>query len=99
MVQIVWYLNGLPSHVTLPFEYCTPILSGIQVFSIQMVTVYRSQLYLKKFRFQMLWPPLENLTFKTQELLSGFGMVFEKMVAIIEQLLISNFFLIKQAVL
>ena len=43
MVQNVLYLNDLPSHVTLPFEYWTPILSGIQmnqVFSIQMVTVY-----------------------------------------------------------
>ena len=35
MVQNVWYLNGLPSHVTLPFEYRKPILSSIQVFSIQ----------------------------------------------------------------
>ena len=30
MVQNVWYSNGLPSHVTLPFEYHTPIFSGIQ---------------------------------------------------------------------
>ena len=44
IVQNVWYLNGLPSHVTLPFEYRTPILSGIQMnpvfrcsVSIQMV--------------------------------------------------------------
>ena len=28
-----------PIHVTLPFEYQTPILSGIQVLGIQMVTV------------------------------------------------------------
>ena len=27
MVQNVRYLNGLPSHVTLPFEYQTPTLS------------------------------------------------------------------------
>ena len=39
MVQHVWYLNGSPSHMTLPFEYWTPTLSGIQVFSIQMITV------------------------------------------------------------
>ena len=31
MVQNVWYLNGLPSDLTLPFEYCTPIMSGIQM--------------------------------------------------------------------
>ena len=36
-VQNVWYSTGLPSHVTLPFEYLTPILSSIQVFGIQMV--------------------------------------------------------------
>ena len=43
MVQNVHYLNGLPSQVTLPFEYRTPILSSIQmnlVFGIQMVTVF-----------------------------------------------------------
>ena len=39
LVQNVCYSNGLSSHVTLPFEYRTPILSGIQVFGIQMVTV------------------------------------------------------------
>ena len=31
--------NGLQSHVTLPFEYRTPVLSGILVCGIQMVTV------------------------------------------------------------
>ena len=41
MVQNVWYLNGPPSYVTLPFEYRTPIL-----FGIQMVTVYLLSLYL-----------------------------------------------------
>ena len=35
MVQNVQYLNGPPSQVTLPFEYQTPILSGIK-----MVTVF-----------------------------------------------------------
>ena len=40
MVQNVQYLRGLPSHVTLPFEYWKPILSGIQVCSIQMVSVF-----------------------------------------------------------
>ena len=41
MVQNVWYSNGLPSHMTLPFEYRTPILSVNQVMGIQMVTVFR----------------------------------------------------------
>ena len=36
MVQNVRYLYG---HVTLPFEYQTPILCRIPVFGIQMVTV------------------------------------------------------------
>ena len=31
MVQNVRYSNGPPSHVTLPFEYRTPILSVIQM--------------------------------------------------------------------
>ena len=48
MVQNVRYLNGLPSHVTLPFEYLTPILSSIQVFGIQMVTVHYSFPEMKK---------------------------------------------------
>ena len=39
MVQNVRYSNSTPSQMTLPFEYPTPILSSIQVFSIQMVTV------------------------------------------------------------
>ena len=39
MVQNVQYSNGLPSHMTLLFEYQTPILSGIQMFGVQMVTV------------------------------------------------------------
>ena len=45
MVQNVRYSNGPPSHMTLPFEYRTPVLSSIQVFSIQMVTVVRSPMY------------------------------------------------------
>ena len=40
MVLNVWYLNGPPSHVNLLFEYLTPVLSCIQVFSIQIVTVF-----------------------------------------------------------
>ena len=36
----VQYSNG-PSHMTLPFEYPTLILSGIQVFGIQMVTEFQ----------------------------------------------------------
>ena len=39
MVQNAPYVNGPPSHVTITFEYQKPILSGIQVFGIQMVTV------------------------------------------------------------
>ena len=42
MDQNVRYSNGPLRQVTLPFEYGTPILSGIQmnqVFSIQMVIV------------------------------------------------------------
>ena len=31
MVQNVRYLNGLPSHVTLPFEYRTPFLYTVQM--------------------------------------------------------------------
>ena len=34
MVQNVLYSNDLPSHMPLPYEYLTPILSGIQVFGI-----------------------------------------------------------------
>ena len=40
MVQNAWYSNGPPSHLALPFEYQTSILSGISmnpVFGIQMV--------------------------------------------------------------
>ena len=45
MVQNVWYSNGRPSHVTLPFQYRTHHVqysdeSGIQVSGIQIVTVY-----------------------------------------------------------
>ena len=39
MVQNDWYLNGPPSHMTLPLEYRTPLLPGIQMFGILMVTV------------------------------------------------------------
>ena len=42
MVQNVRYLNGPPSYVTWPFEYQTPIMSGIEVFGVQMVTVLQS---------------------------------------------------------
>ena len=40
MVQNVRYSNGPPSHVTVLFEYRVPMMSGIQVSGIQMVTVY-----------------------------------------------------------
>ena len=29
-----------PSHMTLPFEYQSPVLAGIQVFGFLMVTVF-----------------------------------------------------------
>ena len=45
MVQNVRYLNGPQIPVTLPFEYWTPILSGIQMFGIQMFSVYNSVVY------------------------------------------------------
>ena len=40
MVQNVLYLNGLPSHMTIWLQ--TSILSGTQVFGIQMVIVVES---------------------------------------------------------
>ena len=40
VIQDGRYSNGMPSHETLPFECWTPILSCIQVFGIQMVTVF-----------------------------------------------------------
>ena len=49
MVPNVGYSNSPPSHVTLPFEYRTPILSGIQVLGIQMVTVHVSLRLLSSF--------------------------------------------------
>ena len=45
MVQNVLYLSGPPSHVTLPFEYSTPILSGIQMNPVFMSSVFRWLLY------------------------------------------------------
>ena len=51
------YPNSPPSRVTirLSFEYWTPLLSGIQVFGIQTVTVISSNFYLKfNFHFQAL---------------------------------------------
>ena len=42
MVQNVWYSNGLPGQMTLPFEYQTVRYSdksGIRVLGIQMVKV------------------------------------------------------------
>ena len=47
MIQNVGYSSGPPSHMDLSFEYRTPILSGIQVFGIQMVTVYRKSVFLQ----------------------------------------------------
>ena len=52
----VWYLNGPPSHVTSPFEYPMPIVSGIQTSGTKMVTVLTLSCYNKRssqlFRFR-----------------------------------------------
>ena len=45
MVQNVWYTNGPPSHLTLPFEYRTLILSGIQMNLVFRCWVFRWLLY------------------------------------------------------
>ena len=42
------FFNGPPSYVTLPFEYRTPTLTGIQVFSIQVVTVILKYTFLSR---------------------------------------------------
>ena len=36
MVQNDQYLNGPPRHVTLSFDYRTPILSGIQMVTVSL---------------------------------------------------------------
>ena len=41
MVQNVRYLNDPPSHMTFPFEYQTPILSGIQMNPVFRCWVFR----------------------------------------------------------
>ena len=48
MVQNVLYLNGLPSHVNLPFEYRTPLLSGNQMNLIFRCSEFRWLVYLVK---------------------------------------------------
>ena len=56
MVKNVWYYsNGPPNHMTLPFEYRTPILPGIQVFDIQMVTVLSSNYLSKSLAYRKLF--------------------------------------------
>ena len=45
LAQIVWYSNGRPSHVILPFEYGTPILSRIQKNLVFKCPVFRWLLY------------------------------------------------------
>ena len=45
MVQNVRYSNGLSSHVTLPFKYWTPILSGILMNPVFRCTVWYSYSY------------------------------------------------------
>ena len=76
MVQNVHYLNGLPSQVTLPFEYRTPILSSIQmnlVFGIQMVTVFYFVM-----SNDLAYVPAEQMSymFSHQFLYSGFPQSF-----------------------
>ena len=46
MVQNVRYSNVPPSHVTLPFEYRTPILFSIQMNLVFRCSVFRWLLYL-----------------------------------------------------
>ena len=45
MVQNIQYLNGLPSHVNLPFEYQIPILFGIQISPVFRCSVFGRLLY------------------------------------------------------
>ena len=45
IIQSVQYLNGLPSHKTLPFEYRIPILSGIQMIPEYRCSVFRWLLF------------------------------------------------------
>ena len=47
MVENVQYSNGLPSHMTLPFEYRTPILSSFLMNLVFRCSVFRWWLYKK----------------------------------------------------
>ena len=40
MVQNIWHSNGLPSLMTLPFEYRTPILTGIRMVTVLTILVF-----------------------------------------------------------
>ena len=61
VVQNVWYSNGPPSHVTLTFEYRTPILSDIQMNPVFRCLVFRWLLYMQK--LQMLTTCMNLQTF------------------------------------
>ena len=54
MVQNVRYSNGLLSQMTLPFEYRTPQLSGIQVNPVFGCLVFRWLLY--RYNWHWSWP-------------------------------------------
>ena len=51
-VQYVQYLKGPPSHVTLPFDYRTPILSDIQMNLVFRCLVIRWLLF-----YFLMWSP------------------------------------------
>ena len=51
MVQIVRYLNGTQSHVTLPSEYWILILSGIHLNPVFRCWVFRWLLYIIQILF------------------------------------------------
>ena len=62
MVQNVWYYSNVPpDHVNLPFEYWAPILSGIQLISIQMVTVFAG-FTVQLLRIGCFWKTLKSCT-------------------------------------
>ena len=85
MVQNVQYSNSPPSHVTLPFEYRTHILSGIQLNPVFMCSVFRWLLYFEVLTLLHLFQSFLEFLFKTfksvrqfiQHLLCGFNLQFD----------------------
>ena len=43
-VKNVWDSNGPPSHMTLPFEHMTPVLSSIQMVTVQQLGLFLDHL-------------------------------------------------------